>query len=64
MNSAESFLTLGMESSCDDTAVAVLRGPRKVESELLSEEWCRSSPPAGTSRPSFHSRRRRFDAPG
>ena len=34
----ETVLTLGMESSCDDTAVAVLRGGRIVEAELLSSQ--------------------------
>ncbi|MDI9371251.1 MAG: tRNA (adenosine(37)-N6)-threonylcarbamoyltransferase complex transferase subunit TsaD [Synergistaceae bacterium] len=56
MNSAESFLTLGMESSCDDTAVAVLRGPRKVESELLSSQIDDHAPFGGVV-PEFAARR-------
>lgn len=32
------FLTLSIETSCDDTAVAVLRGEREILSELLSSQ--------------------------
>lgn len=32
------FLTLGLETSCDDTAAAVLRGEREVLIELLSSQ--------------------------
>ncbi len=34
----EDFLTLGIESSCDDSAVALLRGQRDVRAELLSSQ--------------------------
>jgi N6-L-threonylcarbamoyladenine synthase len=37
-NPAEGFLTLGIETSCDDTAVAVLRNDREVLAELLSSQ--------------------------
>ena len=32
------FLTLGIETSCDDTGVAVLRGEREILAELLSSQ--------------------------
>ncbi|MDR3231850.1 MAG: tRNA (adenosine(37)-N6)-threonylcarbamoyltransferase complex transferase subunit TsaD [Synergistaceae bacterium] len=32
------FYTLGIETSCDDTAVSVLRGEREVAAELLSSQ--------------------------
>ena len=35
---AEDFLTLGIETSCDDTGVALLRGERTVVGELLSSQ--------------------------
>ncbi|MFA7621927.1 MAG: tRNA (adenosine(37)-N6)-threonylcarbamoyltransferase complex transferase subunit TsaD [Aminobacteriaceae bacterium] len=54
--SDESFLTLGMESSCDDTAVAVLRGPCKVEAELLSSQ-IKDHAPFGGVVPEFAARR-------
>lgn len=41
------FLTLGMESSCDDSAVALLRGRRTVVSELLSSQVEDHSPFGG-----------------
>lgn len=34
----EPFLTLGIESSCDDTAIAVLEGQSKVRSSLVSSQ--------------------------
>lgn len=34
----EGFLTLGIESSCDDTGVAVLEGPSQVRSSLISSQ--------------------------
>ena len=52
----ESFLTLGMESSCDDTAVAVLRGGRRVEAELLSSQL-EDHVPFGGVIPEFAARR-------
>jgi N6-L-threonylcarbamoyladenine synthase len=52
----EAFLTLGMESSCDDTAVAVLRGQRNVESELLSSQLEDHAPFGGVI-PEFAARR-------
>ncbi|MDR1731459.1 MAG: tRNA (adenosine(37)-N6)-threonylcarbamoyltransferase complex transferase subunit TsaD [Synergistaceae bacterium] len=36
--SERDFLTLGIETSCDDTAVAVLRGEREIAAELLSSQ--------------------------
>ncbi|MDR3265408.1 MAG: tRNA (adenosine(37)-N6)-threonylcarbamoyltransferase complex transferase subunit TsaD [Synergistaceae bacterium] len=36
--SAANFYTLGIETSCDDTAVAILRGEREVRAELLSSQ--------------------------
>ena len=38
MTGYKDFLTLGIESSCDDTAVAVLRNDREVLTELLSSQ--------------------------
>ena len=32
------FLTLGIESSCDDTSVALLEGPRRVLSWKISSQ--------------------------
>lgn len=52
----EMFLTLGMESSCDDTAVAVLRGQRQVEAELLSSKL-EDHVPFGGVVPEFAARR-------
>lgn len=54
--SEETFLTLGMESSCDDTAVAVLRGGRTVEAELLSSQL-EDHVPFGGVIPEFAARR-------
>ncbi len=50
------FLTLGLESSCDDTAVAVLRGARDVRSELLSSQTLDHAPFGGVV-PEFAARR-------
>ena len=36
--SGERFLTLGLESSCDDTGVALLEGQRTVIGELLASQ--------------------------
>ncbi|MDK2959724.1 MAG: tRNA N6-adenosine threonylcarbamoyltransferase, partial [Synergistaceae bacterium] len=41
------FLTLGIESSCDDSAVAVLRGQRDVVAELLSSQVGAHAPYGG-----------------
>ncbi|MEA4881124.1 MAG: tRNA (adenosine(37)-N6)-threonylcarbamoyltransferase complex transferase subunit TsaD [Synergistaceae bacterium] len=41
------FLTLGLESSCDDTAVALLEGPRQVRAELLSSQIADHAPFGG-----------------
>jgi N6-L-threonylcarbamoyladenine synthase len=38
MTEQSGFLTLGIETSCDDTAVAVLRNDREVVSEFLSSQ--------------------------
>ena len=38
MTGHDDFLTLGIETSCDDTAVAVLRNDREVLSEFLSSQ--------------------------
>ena len=32
------FITLGIETSCDDTGVAVLQGQREVLADLLSSQ--------------------------
>ena len=32
------FLTLGIETSCDDTGVALLQGERRILAELLSSQ--------------------------
>ena len=43
---------LAFESSCDETAVAVVRDGRTVLSDaILSQAWCRRSPHASTWRP-------------
>ena len=34
----KNFLTLGIETSCDDTGVAVLKGEREILAELLSSQ--------------------------
>lgn len=52
----ETFLTLGMESSCDDTAVALLRGQRTVMAELLSSQ-IDSHAPFGGVIPEFAARK-------
>lgn len=49
------FLTLGIESSCDDSAVAVLRGQRDVAAELLSSQ-VESHAPYGGVIPEFAAR--------
>ena len=38
MTGINDFLTLGIETSCDDTAVAVLRNDREVAAEFLSSQ--------------------------
>ena len=38
MNENESFLTLGIETSCDDTGVAILKNEREVLCEFLSSQ--------------------------
>ena len=38
MNGNENFLTLGIETSCDDTGVAILRNEREVLCEYLSSQ--------------------------
>lgn len=38
MKDLNSALTLGIETSCDDTAVAILKGERQVLTELLSSQ--------------------------
>ncbi|MCL2010101.1 MAG: tRNA (adenosine(37)-N6)-threonylcarbamoyltransferase complex transferase subunit TsaD [Synergistaceae bacterium] len=38
MTEKNDFLTLGIETSCDDTAVAVLRGGREITAEFLSSQ--------------------------
>ena len=38
MTGQDGFLTLGIETSCDDTAVAVLKNDREVISEFLSSQ--------------------------
>ncbi|MDR1379671.1 MAG: tRNA (adenosine(37)-N6)-threonylcarbamoyltransferase complex transferase subunit TsaD [Synergistaceae bacterium] len=43
----QNFLTLGIETSCDDTAVAVLRGDREVLVELLSSQIADHAPFGG-----------------
>jgi N6-L-threonylcarbamoyladenine synthase len=45
--SGDNFLTLGIESSCDDSAVALLRGQRDVRAELLSSQVEAHSPFGG-----------------
>lgn len=49
------FLTLGIESSCDDSAVALLRGRRDVAAELLSSQ-VESHAPYGGVIPEFAAR--------
>lgn len=51
----ENFLTLGIESSCDDSAVALLRGQRDVRAELLSSQ-VRAHSPFGGVIPEFAAR--------
>ncbi|NLA90380.1 MAG: tRNA (adenosine(37)-N6)-threonylcarbamoyltransferase complex transferase subunit TsaD [Synergistaceae bacterium] len=43
----KNLLTLGIESSCDDSAVALLRGQRDVRAELLSSQIKAHSPFGG-----------------
>lgn len=45
--SKDEFLTLGMESSCDDTGVALLRGQRTVVAELLASQISDHAPFGG-----------------
>ncbi len=47
MQPLEPFLTLGIESSCDDTSVALLEGARKVLSWNISSQTERHSPFGG-----------------
>jgi N6-L-threonylcarbamoyladenine synthase len=42
-----SFITLGIETSCDDTAVAVLRGDREILCSLVSSQISDHSPFGG-----------------
>lgn len=51
----ETFLTLAIESSCDDTAVAVLEGQRLIRSSVLSSQ-IESHSPFGGVVPEFASR--------
>ncbi len=41
------FLTLGIESSCDDTAVSILEGPSRVLSSLISSQLDLHAPYGG-----------------
>lgn len=50
-----SFLTLAIESSCDDTAVALLEGQRRIRSSVLSSQ-VESHSPFGGVVPEFASR--------
>lgn len=50
-----SFLTLALESSCDDTAVAVLEGQRTIRSSVISSQ-IESHSPFGGVVPEFASR--------
>jgi len=43
----ERFLTLGIESSCDDTAVAILEGQSRVLSSLISSQLGLHAPYGG-----------------
>jgi len=43
----EPFLTLGIETSCDDTAIAVLEGQSKVRSSLVSSQLALHAPFGG-----------------
>jgi N6-L-threonylcarbamoyladenine synthase len=50
------FLTLGIETSCDDTAVALLKGEREVLAELLSSQ-IKDHAPFGGVVPEFAARK-------
>ena len=50
------FFTLGIETSCDDTAVAVLKGDREVLTELLSSQ-IKDHAPFGGVVPEFAARK-------
>lgn len=52
----KSFLTLGIESSCDDTAVAILEGQRNVKADLISSQ-IKDHAPLGGVVPEFASRK-------
>lgn len=52
----ERFLTLGIETSCDDTGVAVLSGQREVLADLLSSQ-IKDHAPFGGVVPEFASRK-------
>ncbi|MFA6748157.1 MAG: tRNA (adenosine(37)-N6)-threonylcarbamoyltransferase complex transferase subunit TsaD, partial [Aminobacterium sp.] len=52
----KSFLTLGIESSCDDTAVAILEGQRNVKADLISSQ-IKDHAPFGGVVPEFASRK-------
>ena len=51
----DSFLTLGIESSCDDSAVALLQGRRSVIAELMASQT-ESHAPFGGVVPEFAAR--------
>lgn len=44
---SDDFLTLGIETSCDDTAVALLRGAREVVADVVSSQIDEHSPFGG-----------------
>lgn len=50
------FLTLGIESSCDDTAVSILDGQRDVKADLISSQ-IKDHAPFGGVVPEFASRK-------
>jgi N6-L-threonylcarbamoyladenine synthase len=52
----DDFLTLGIETSCDDTAAAVLKGDREVLTELLSSQ-IKDHAPFGGVVPEFAARK-------
>ena len=48
MNGAyDKLLTLGIETSCDDTALALLRGPREIVADVVSSQIADHSPFGG-----------------
>jgi N6-L-threonylcarbamoyladenine synthase len=53
---SERFITLGIETSCDDTGIAVLEGQRTVLSDLLSSQ-IKDHAPFGGVVPEFASRK-------